>query len=502
MDTNNESSDTMDELSVPDNVSLPDANEKRINNNNIQNGNFPQNGFNGNIQNGNFSQNGFNGNIQNGNFPQNGFNGNIQNGNFPQNGFNGNIQNGNFPQNGFNGNIQNRNFPQNGFNGNIQNRNFPQNGFNGNIQNRNFPQNGSFPANRSSAPPRMNSRPNQAVRQRVRQKRPLSKEDMTKLKVKQYYNRTGVCLLIHDVLIFIIQIFLGIVLAFSSIALRDVKDYLADESISVGTAIASVLSLVAANIICAFLGLSLTKRVKEFPKLYCAPKVKFPTALLAFPAIFGFQGVIAILHKGYFIIMNLNTSSETTAGDMNKNVVIVYFIYSVILAPVTEEILFRGMVLKNLTVIDEKFAIFFSAFLFGLFHENVLQMITATLLGIFLAYVAVKTDSIILPTLLHMFNNLYAEAESMFPESKTKTAVLFTLYGIGIIAAVLFYIFTRKQETAQNNYKPVFETLPSEEKGLKLSAALSAPAIIVYLILIMVMLSFEMIITFLVSWFA
>ena len=513
MDTNK---DMMESLSPPDTAFLPDAEEKKANaglppngsgsniqnnnsfqnrlNNNIPNQNSVQNSINGNIPNHNLSQNGFNSNNSNNNPAQNNFNNNIPNRSPVQNNYYNNIPNTNPYQNNFNNNIPNRSPAQNNFNNNIPNRSPVQNNFNNNIPNINPYQNGfnnNIPNNRQ---PVLNRRQN------IKPKPPLSKEEMTKMKVKQFYNRTGACLLLHDVLIFIIQIFLGIVLAFSSFAIRDVKDYLADENTSAGLAVASVMSYVAANIICAFLGLSLTKRVKEFPKLYCAPKINPLTALLAFPAILGFQGVIAVLHQGYFWVMNLDVSSEATVNDMSQSVMIVYFIYSVILAPVTEEIFFRGMILKNLSVVDERFAIFFSAFLFGLFHENIPQMITATILGAFLAYVAIKTDSIILPTLLHMFNNLYAEVSSMFPDSKTKTAVLLALYGTGIVSAVIFYILTRKKESAQNNYKPLFETLPHEERGLKLSAALSAPAVIIYLVLIMVLLSFEMILTFLVSW--
>ena len=47
-------------------------------------------------------------------------------------------------------------------------------------------------------------------------------------------------------------------------------------------------------------------------------------------------------------------------------------IYSVILAPIFEEILFRGFVLKNLSRFNVRFGIIMSAILFGLFHGNLL----------------------------------------------------------------------------------------------------------------------------------
>ena len=81
------------------------------------------------------------------------------------------------------------------------------------------------------------------------------------------------------------------------------------------------------------------------------------------------------------------------------------FLYSGLLAPVAEEILFRGFVQRSLRPFGRRFAVFGSAFLFGLFHGNLLQTPYAFLVGLVLGYVA-EEYSIPWSMGLHMFNNL------------------------------------------------------------------------------------------------
>ena len=93
---------------------------------------------------------------------------------------------------------------------------------------------------------------------------------------------------------------------------------------------------------------------------------------------------------------------ESVAGDSNT---FSMFLYASVLAPVWEELLFRGYVLRTLRPFGKRFAILTSAVLFGLFHGNLLQTPYALLMGLVLGYVTVEY-SIGWALLLHMFNNL------------------------------------------------------------------------------------------------
>lgn len=93
---------------------------------------------------------------------------------------------------------------------------------------------------------------------------------------------------------------------------------------------------------------------------------------------------------------------ESVAGDSDT---FSMFLYASILAPVWEELLFRGYVLRTLRPYGKRFAIVGSAVLFGLFHGNLLQTPYAVLMGLVMGYVTVEY-SIHWAVLLHMFNNL------------------------------------------------------------------------------------------------
>ena len=81
------------------------------------------------------------------------------------------------------------------------------------------------------------------------------------------------------------------------------------------------------------------------------------------------------------------------------------FLYMSLGAPLSEEILFRGLVMRSMEPYGKKFAIFASALLFGLFHGNLIQIPFAFAVGLVLGYVAMEYN-IAWAVVLHMFNNL------------------------------------------------------------------------------------------------
>ena len=80
---------------------------------------------------------------------------------------------------------------------------------------------------------------------------------------------------------------------------------------------------------------------------------------------------------------------ETLEGVSGEAGSLSMFLYMGIFAPLSEEILFRGLVLDTLRPYGKRFAIFGSAVLFGLFHGNLLQTPYAFGVGLLLGYAAV-----------------------------------------------------------------------------------------------------------------
>lgn len=123
------------------------------------------------------------------------------------------------------------------------------------------------------------------------------------------------------------------------------------------------------------------------------------------------------------------------------------FLYAGIIAPIGEEILFRGLILRSLQPYGKKFAILTSAFLFGIFHGNFLQTPYALLVGLLLGYVTVEY-SIGWAMVLHMFNNLVladmiSRMSSYFPPFVEELAMLLIIWG-SAVAAVIILVVKRK----------------------------------------------------------
>lgn len=73
-----------------------------------------------------------------------------------------------------------------------------------------------------------------------------------------------------------------------------------------------------------------------------------------------------------------------------------------------EEFLFRGLIFGSLkNRMNVKWAIVISGLLFGFFHIYSGKILTTAILGMLFAYVAHKTNSLLMPMILHFINNLY-----------------------------------------------------------------------------------------------
>ena len=101
-----------------------------------------------------------------------------------------------------------------------------------------------------------------------------------------------------------------------------------------------------------------------------------------------------------------------------------------ILAPLAEEIVFRGAILRTLLGIMSKknhwVAIMISAAIFGAVHGNQAQFINALLMGLVLGWMYYRTGSLVPGILLHWVNNTMAYVlTNIMPQSDGKLIDLF-----------------------------------------------------------------------------
>ena len=93
------------------------------------------------------------------------------------------------------------------------------------------------------------------------------------------------------------------------------------------------------------------------------------------------------------------------------------FLLAAIFAPVFEEWLCRGMVLRGLlTRMKPVWAIVVSALFFAVIHANPWQALNAFIIGLVMGYVYYKTGSLWLTMLIHFLNNATAVVVAQFTE--------------------------------------------------------------------------------------
>lgn len=124
--------------------------------------------------------------------------------------------------------------------------------------------------------------------------------------------------------------------------------------------------------------------------------------------------IIAITASLFPHWMKVYEELMETAG-LNDTFTVGLFLYSVLLAPFSEELIFRGITMRQCRKCFPFWAAnIMQAFLFGLFHMNMIQGIYAFCLGLILGYVCEKGGSIYYSILLHLLFNFWAAVLSQF----------------------------------------------------------------------------------------
>lgn len=123
-----------------------------------------------------------------------------------------------------------------------------------------------------------------------------------------------------------------------------------------------------------------------------------------------------------------------------------------ILAPLAEEVVFRGAILRTLLGIMSKknhwVAIMISAAIFGVVHANLAQFINALLMGLLLGWMYYRTGSLVPGILLHWVNNTMAYVlTNIMPQSDGKLIDLFhgdektVYYAVGFSLCIMIPSF-------------------------------------------------------------
>ena len=132
-----------------------------------------------------------------------------------------------------------------------------------------------------------------------------------------------------------------------------------------------------------------------------------------------------------------------TVGETFQKIISIpggYFVIA-LLAPIVEEAVFRGAILRKLlSGMQKKWgAICISAALFALIHFNPAQMPHAFLMGLLLGWLYMRTGSIVPGVVFHWSNNTVAYLLSVaFPSDDTKLVDIFSGNENAVLMSVVF----------------------------------------------------------------
>ncbi len=240
-----------------------------------------------------------------------------------------------------------------------------------------------------------------------------------------------------------------------------------------------------------FIGSKILKSQKFFKSIpYNPPKDKTKSLLLV---LIGFGGCLLANYITVFLRAfgeGFGIYSDYTAMQDPSSTfdVIMIFIGSSLIPPLVEEFALRGVLMQSLRKYGNLFAIVTSAFVFGVFHGNAVQMPFAFLCGLVIGYAVIATESLWTGVIIHaLMNGMSAISSGLiyyFDEYVSNTffyigsAVGITL---GIIGLILYLTRYKNDETLKHTGSCSDMTLG--EKFIKFN---TSPVMIVAIILYVV----------------
>lgn len=272
-------------------------------------------------------------------------------------------------------------------------------------------------------------------------------------KIRKYYNIVGVVLLIFAFISNLLPV-LALKGVYEAVKYSDtaagidtsaysyyynVMHHFTDDS-SVSIAIVLIIHVIF-NVLTAFIGLKLIK-VKPI-ELFAEPvRLKRRDVLKYVFTALGIQIILMYSMSaltGFLASKDIDITRESLCASTNVKAVILNIIYCCIVAPITEEFLFRGFAMKALSRVSQRFGIFMSAFLFGLAHGNIVQMVSGFIIGILMGYVDVKHNSLIPSIIIHFAVNIFS-CIMMYTNMMSGSAGHFVQYFVSGITIVLLFV--------------------------------------------------------------
>lgn len=284
---------------------------------------------------------------------------------------------------------------------------------------------------------------------------PIEPDKDEKKRIRYYYSMVGLMLIFSIVVISLLSTLLlqtavlGVAVSQINLASNELYDMIYSDELIMS--LMNIGVFLCANLLVFFVGCRVTK-ICPADFLKRGQKVSLPLLITFVFAGFFIQSASSLImaampFEGPDYSYYISTPASFAVASA----------YYIIIAPIGEELLIRGFVLKNLSRANTRFGIFASSFLFGLYHGNARQLISGFMMGLLLAYIAVYTNSLRSCIIVHSSANAVAVAYQLvadyFPKYAEPFYILWNVLTLffGLLAIIYVKIIIPKTQTGYHH---------------------------------------------------
>lgn len=153
-----------------------------------------------------------------------------------------------------------------------------------------------------------------------------------------------------------------------------------------------------------------------------------------------FLSGLIIVVLNLFLALFFNSSiPEVEVTSPNAFYLIMNLLSVGVVAGVSEEIIFRGMICNSLARYNKGFAVVVSALIFSIMHMNLDQGIPAFFVGICFGYIYLRSGSLLVTISLHVLNNFFAVLITAVGDGAMATILSVLLVGLVVCGCYLWY---------------------------------------------------------------
>lgn len=174
-------------------------------------------------------------------------------------------------------------------------------------------------------------------------------------------------------------------------------------------------------------------------------------------------------------------TADFSVDKASVSAILLTILYLVIVAPISEEIVFRGLILKSLSPFGRKNAIVLSALLFALMHKNIPQAVGAFAIGIIFATVDTKANSIVPSIIMHSLNNMLPCLMNINASVKSTAITIiynFLVYAIVLSGITIIILKGRQLFSLKSEIESERSALPENKKRIEVFLN---PVILIYI---------------------